>query len=147
MTVGVTWDVQLAAEWGRAMGKEFYDKGANVQLGPGVCLARVPKNGRNFEYISGADPYLGYAMVNPVISGIQSQNVIANVKHFAMNNQETNRNSMSSNVDERTRFEMYYPPFEGAVEADVGSAVSAAESQTKHAAGSLGVRHSHQRRV
>jgi hypothetical protein len=48
------------------MGKEFYDKGANVQLGPGLCLARVPRNGRNFEYLSGEDPYLGYgARVHP----------------------------------------------------------------------------------
>ena len=47
--------------------------GANVQLGPGVCLARVPVNGRNFEYISGEDPFLGYTMVQPVVQGIQSQ--------------------------------------------------------------------------
>lgn len=87
MTVGVTWDVDLARRWGEAMGKEFYDKGANVQLGPGLCLARVPKCGRNFEYISGADPFLGYTMVQPVVKGIQSQNVIANAKHYALNNQ------------------------------------------------------------
>lgn len=49
LTVGATFDVELAGQWGQAMGKEFYDKGANVQLGPGVCLARVPVNGRNFE--------------------------------------------------------------------------------------------------
>ena len=59
-----------------------------MQLGPGVCLARVPVNGRNFEYISGEDPYLGYTMVQPVVRGIQSQGVIANAKHFVMNNRE-----------------------------------------------------------
>ena len=59
--------------WGTAMGKEFYGKGANVQLGPGVCIARVPRNGRNFEYLSGEDPFLGYTLVQPVIKGIQSQ--------------------------------------------------------------------------
>ena len=55
------------------MGKEFYDKGANVQLGPGLCLARVPRNGRNFEYVSGEDPYLGFRMVQPLVHGIQNQ--------------------------------------------------------------------------
>jgi beta-glucosidase-like glycosyl hydrolase len=69
------------------MGKEFHAKGANVQLGPGLCLARVPRNGRNFEYLSGEDPYLGYTLVQPVINGIQSQKVVANAKHYAMNNQ------------------------------------------------------------
>ena len=69
------------------MGEEFFAKGSNVQLGPGVCVARVPRNGRNFEYLSGEDPMLGATMVVPVVTGIQSQKVIANVKHFVNNNQ------------------------------------------------------------
>ena len=121
LTIGATFDVAAASLWGTTMGQEFFDKGANVQLGPGMCLARIPRNGRNFEYIAGEDPYLGYIMVNPVIKGIQSKKVVANAKHWVMNNQETNRQSVSENVDERTRFEMYYEPFRGAVEADVGS--------------------------
>ena len=60
-------------------------------------------------------------MVQPLVKGIQSKGVIANAKHFVMNNQETNRGGMTAAVDERTRFEMYYPPFEGASEAGVGS--------------------------
>lgn len=92
-----------------------------VQLGPGLCIARVPRNGRNFEYLSGEDPFLGYTLVKPVISGIQSQKVVANAKHWVMNNEETNRHGVSAEVDERTRFEMYYPPFRGAIEAGVGS--------------------------
>ena len=103
------------------MGAEFRGKGANVQLGPGLCLARLPQNGRNFEYMSGEDPHLGYAMVQPAVEGIQSQGVIANAKHFINNNQETNRTTVSAEVDERTRFEIYYPPFEGAIAAEVGS--------------------------
>ena len=79
-------------------------------LGPGLCLARVPTGGRNFEYASGEDPYLGAVMAGPIVSGIQSQGVIANAKHYVNNNQETNRNSVLEIVDERTRFEMYYPP-------------------------------------
>ena len=54
--MAATWDVAAMKEWGIGMGKEFYAKGANVQLGPGLCLARVPRNGRNFEYLSGEDP-------------------------------------------------------------------------------------------
>ena len=49
MTVGMTWDKDLALAWGTAMGAEFFGKGSNVQLGPGLCVARVPRNGRNFE--------------------------------------------------------------------------------------------------
>jgi beta-glucosidase len=121
LTMAATWDVEAMSEWGIGMGKEFYAKGANVQLGPGLCLARVPRNGRNFEYLSGEDPFLGYTLVQPVITGIQSQKVVANAKHYAFNNQETNRGSVSEEVDERTRFEMYYPAFAGAINAGVGS--------------------------
>lgn len=121
MTVSAAFDDTLARRYGEVMGDEFYRKGSNVQLGPGVCLARVPTNGRNFEYLSGEDPYLGYRLAPNVITGIQSQGVIANVKHFVDNNQETDRGSFTANVDERTQFEMYYPPFKGAIDAGVGS--------------------------
>ena len=121
LSMAASWDVAAMGEWGTGMGKEFYAKGANVQLGPGLCLARVPRNGRNFEYLSGEDPFLGYTLVQPVIKGIQSQKVVANAKHYINNNQETNRGAVSEEVDERTRFEMYYPAFAGAVEAGVGS--------------------------
>lgn len=121
LTVAASFDVAMAGLWGAGMGKEFFDKGANVQLGPALCVARIPVNGRNFEYLSGEDPFLGYTMVQPVIRGIQGNGVVANAKHWVNNNQETNRQSVSENVDERTRFELYYPPFEGAIAAEVGS--------------------------
>ena len=121
MTVGATWDVELASAWGKAMGEEFYFKGSNVQLGPGLCVARVPRNGRNFEYLSGEDPFLGEIMAKPLIESIQSNGVIANAKHWVNNNQETNRRGDTAAVDERTRFEMYYPPFAGAIAGNVGS--------------------------
>ena len=121
LTMAASWDVEAMHEWGVGMGKEFFAKGSNVQLGPGLCVARVPRNGRNFEYLSGEDPYLGYHLVQPVIRGIQSQTVIANAKHWVLNNQETNRNAVYEIADERTRFELYYPPFKGAIEAEVGS--------------------------
>ena len=73
LTVAATWNTSALLLWGTSMGEEFVGKGANVQLGPGVCVARVPVNGRNFEYVSGEDPFLGYTLVQPLIRGIQSQ--------------------------------------------------------------------------
>ena len=80
LAIAATFDREASHFWGRAMGHEFYLKGANVQLGPGMCLARVPLAGRNFEYISGEDPYLGRTLVQPAVKGIQSQGVVANAK-------------------------------------------------------------------
>lgn len=69
------------------MGYEFVSKGANVQLGPGMNLARVPTGGRNFEYMSGEDPVLGAAMVGPTVRGIQSNGIIATAKHYILSTQ------------------------------------------------------------
>ncbi|KAJ9448668.1 putative beta-glucosidase L [Diplonema papillatum] len=121
LTMAATWDEEMLSLWGTMMGEEFYGKGANVQLGPGLCIARIPQNGRNFEYLSGEDPHLGYTLVQPAIKGIQSQKVVANAKHYVNNNQETDRTTISEMVDERTENEIYYAPFEGAVAAGVGS--------------------------
>ncbi len=121
LSVAASWSRDTMFQWGQAMGQEFREHGANVQLGPGVCVARVPTNGRNFEYLSGEDPYLGFTLAQPAIAGIQSAGVIANAKHFIANNQETNRNGVSEDVDERTLFEIYLPPFEGAIKAGLGS--------------------------
>ncbi len=127
LSVAASWSEETMFAWGKGMGEEFFAKGSNVQLGPGVCVARVPVNGRNFEYLSGEDPFLGYTLVQPTVKGIQGEGVIANAKHYVNNNQETNRGAVSENVDERTRFEMYYPPFEGAVKAGLGSIMCSCE--------------------
>ena len=87
LAMGSTFDVELSNKFGIALGEEFFDKGSNVLLGPGLNLARVPLNGRNFEYLSGGDPYLGKSLVGPLIKGIQSKNVIATAKHWVLNNQ------------------------------------------------------------
>jgi beta-glucosidase len=79
------------------------------------------KRARCCRYLSGEDPILGYILSQPAIKGIQSEGVIANAKHYIMNDQETNRGSVSEMVDERTRYQMYLPPFAGALDADVGS--------------------------
>ncbi len=116
ITIAASFDPSVAATWGESMGSEFYGLGANVQLGPGLCVARIPTGGRNFEYLSGEDPYLGSVLAGPVIVGIQSQGVIANAKHYVDNNQETERFGITEVVDERTQWEVYYPPFQAAVD-------------------------------
>lgn len=113
------WSEDYARKFGEAMGEEFKAKGANCLLGPAVEIHRVPRNGRNVEYISGESPYLGAKLVKPYIRGVQSKRVLASVKHFIANHQETCRRDANSIVDARTRYEMYYPPFEAAIEADV----------------------------
>ena len=117
--IAATWDVAAVTEWASNMADEFVGKGADILLGPAVCVARVPQNGRNFEYISGEDPTLGATLVAPIIQAIQKKGVMANLKHFILNNQETDRTTSSSDVDERTLREIYAPPFESAVDAGV----------------------------
>jgi beta-glucosidase len=116
-----TWDPALQTEYGRTLGWEAWQKGVNVQLAPGVNIARVPMNGRNFEYM-GEDPYLSGQGAAAEIRGIQQNPVIATVKHYALNNQETDRMTVSSDVSERTLHEIYLPAFEAAVkEGHVGA--------------------------
>jgi beta-glucosidase len=118
-----TWDVDLIKHWGTLMGEEFFLKGVNVALSPGANFARYPGNGRLFEYIASEDPFLGQSLVQPLVSGIQSQNVIATVKHFINNNQDYHRYDIDEVLDERTMMELYMPTFLGAVEAGVGAAM------------------------
>jgi beta-glucosidase len=116
-----TWDPVLEHSFGVAMGQEAYDKGINVMLGPGMNIARIATNGRNFEYF-GEDPFLAGKMVASAIRGIQSNPVLAQAKHYAANNQETQRNTISSEIDDRTMREIYLPAFESAVkQGHVGS--------------------------
>jgi len=114
VALAATWDRQFARELGDSLGKDARARGVNFLLGPGVNIARSPVNGRNFEYLS-EDPYLNGAIVVPYIEGVQSQGVIATVKHYALNNEEYNRHNVSVDVDERTMREIYLPAFEAAV--------------------------------
>jgi beta-glucosidase len=109
-----SWDPALQFQFGQALGWEAWHKGINVQLAPGVEIDRVPLNGRNYEYM-GEDPYLSGQGGAAEVRGIQSNPVIATVKHFIANSQETNRMTDSSDVDERTLEEIYAPPYEAAV--------------------------------
>ena len=80
LSAASSWSPETMRQWGAAMGQEFWRKGSNVQLGPGLCVARVPVNGRAFEYLSGEDPYLGQTLAKATVEGIQSQHVMANAK-------------------------------------------------------------------
>jgi beta-glucosidase len=118
LTVAHSWDADLFYTYSRAMGREQRAKGSHVMLGPMVNLARVPQGGRNFESL-GEDPHLASVMAQSSVQGIQSAGVMANVKHFICNNQETDRTSVSSNVDATTLYELYLQPFKAAVDAGV----------------------------
>ena len=112
--LAASWDRELARRIGESLGRDARARSVHFLLGPGVNIARSPLNGRNFEYLS-EDPFLNAALVVPYIEGVQSQGVIATVKHYALNNQEYNRHNTSVEVDERTMREIYLPSFEAAV--------------------------------
>jgi beta-glucosidase len=112
--LGSSWDPQLARRVGEALGREARALGVAVVLGPGINLKRSPLCGRNFEYFS-EDPLLSGVLGAAMIEGIQSQGVGASLKHYAVNNQETDRLRVSAEVDERTLRELYLAGFEHAV--------------------------------
>jgi len=125
IAMAATWDPALVEDMASALAREFRGKGRNLVLGPCVNIHRVPHGGRNFESF-GEDPWLASRITVAYIRGVQSQGAAACVKHFACNNQEWERGTISSEVDERTLREIYLPAFEAAVrEADVLSLMSA----------------------
>ncbi len=109
-----TWDVDLLHKMGEALAEECLALNVDVLLGPGVNMKRSPLGGRNFEYFS-EDPYLAGELAASLINGIQGKGVGTSLKHFAVNNQEFQRFSISAEVDERTLNEIYLPAFETAV--------------------------------
>ncbi|GIF12123.1 glycoside hydrolase family 3 C-terminal domain-containing protein [Actinoplanes teichomyceticus] len=109
-----TWDPQLLRRLGEALGDECRAMDVAVLLGPGVNLKRSPLGGRNFEYLS-EDPLLTGVLATEWVRGLQSRGVGASLKHFAVNNQETDRMRISADVDERTLREMYLRAFQRVV--------------------------------
>src|SRR3989304_635416 len=109
-----TWDVALLHQMGQALAEECIALKVDVLLGPGANMKRTPLGGRNFEYFS-EDPYLAGEMAASLINGVQGRGVGTSLKHFAANNQETQRFSISVEVDERTLRETYLAAFEKAV--------------------------------
>ena len=109
-----SFDTDMLEKMGEALGEACQHEKLSVLLGPAVNIKRSPLCGRNFEYFS-EDPYLTGKMATALIKGIQSKNVGTSIKHFALNNQEHRRMSSSSDCDERTIREIYFPAFEMAV--------------------------------
>jgi beta-glucosidase len=109
-----SFDAPLAQQFGQAIGRDARARGVHIWLGPGTNLSRIPQNGRDFEYV-GEDPCLAGNTTANIIQGVQSQGVVATVKHFALNNHENDRMQDSSDADERTMRELYLRSFEWAV--------------------------------
>ena len=124
VAAAASWNPSLVREMGVALGQDSRARGVHILLGPGVNICRSPLCGRNFEYF-GEDPFLAAETAVAYIEGVQSQGVMATVKHFALNNQEYDRHHVNSVADERTINEIYFPAFRAAVErAHVGSVMT-----------------------
>jgi beta-glucosidase len=115
LALAATWNRKRALLCGRQMGRDGRARAFYVDLGPGVDPYRTPLGGRNFEYNTGEDPFLGGELVAPLISAMQEQGIWADVKHYACNEQEYRRENINILVDERPLREIYLPPFEAAV--------------------------------
>jgi len=112
--LAATWSPELAYACGNGIGQEARLRGKDVMLGPAINIQRLPVGGRTYEYLS-EDPILSAALAAGYVSGMQDAGTAACIKHFAVNNQETNRGSVDAQIDERTLREIYLKPFEAAV--------------------------------
>lgn len=128
--LAATWNKDMSHLYGQVIGQEARYRNKNILLGPGVNIYRTPLNGRNFEYM-GEDPYLTSKMVVPYIKGVQENGVAACVKHYALNNQETDRHTVNINVDDRTLYEIYLPAFKAAVQEGDAWAIMGAYNKYK----------------
>lgn len=126
--VASSFDVELASELGKVLGEECQATGLAMLLGPGLNIKRSPLCGRNFEYYS-EDPVLAGQMGSALVNGLQSTGAGSCIKHFAANNQETDRMVSNSVVDERTLHEIYLAPFETVVKQAKPRAVMCAYNQ------------------
>ena len=125
IALAASWDPDAARTFGHVAAREVADRGEHLLEAPGMNIARVPRNGRNFEYY-GEDPWLASRLAAAEIQGIQGEGVIAEAKHYAANNQETNRKTIDETIDERTLREIYLPAFEASVtEGEAGAIMCA----------------------
>ncbi len=116
-----SWDLNAAYAYGALIGRELRAQGYNMTLGGGVNLTREPRNGRTFEYL-GEDPVLAGKMVASLMKGLQSQHVIGDIKHYALNDQESGRNAVNVNIDQRAARESDLLAFEIALgETDIAA--------------------------
>lgn len=112
--LAATWNRELSRRYGHSLSEEFAFRGKDILLGPGVNIARTPMNGRAFEYM-GEDPVLAGEMAVPYIQAAQQNGVACCLKHYVLNDQETDRFGVNVNVSERALREIYLKPFETAV--------------------------------
>ena len=131
VALAASFDPALAERYGRVLGREGLARNQQILLSPMVNLVRVPQAGRNFETF-GEDPLLSSRLVAAEIAGIQQAGMMATVKHFAVNNQESKRLTMDVVVDERTLHELYLPAFEAAVKAGVAAVMCAYNQVNGH---------------
>jgi len=116
-----SWDLEAGYEYGALIGRELRAQGYNMSLGGGVNLTREPRNGRTFEYL-GEDPVLAGKMVASVMKGLQAQHVIGDIKHYALNDQESGRNAVNITIDKRAARESDLLAFEiGLQETDIAA--------------------------
>ena len=128
MALAASWDPDLAERVGASMGNDARARGVHIVLAPGVNLSRTPLCGRNAEYF-GEDPLLAGKMACGIIRGLKSRDVMGCIKHFAANNQESARMVFSSEVDERTLRELYFPAFRMAIQMGKVDTVMSAYSK------------------
>ena len=120
--LAATWNDSLALQYGTSLGRDSRARGVNILLGPAVNIYRAAMCGRNFEYM-GEDPCLAARTAVGYIRGVQSQGVMATVKHFTANNSDYDRDNISNDIDERTLNEIYFPAFKAAVQQGEVAAV------------------------
>src|SRR5664279_1039276 len=113
--LAATWNPSLANRYGTAMGEEARARNKDIILAPAFNITRTPLCGRTFEYYS-EDPFLNARLAVAAVKGIQSQNVAACIKHFALNNQETDRDKVNVEVSERALREIFLPAFKASVQ-------------------------------
>jgi beta-glucosidase len=116
------WDPQAAFEYGALIGRELREEGYSMSLGGGVNLTREPRNGRTFEY-QGEDPLLAGTLAGNLAKGVQSEHVIGDLKHYAVNDQESGRNAVNANIDKRSMRESDLLAFEIALKISDAGAV------------------------
>ncbi|OOG63698.1 glycoside hydrolase family 3 C-terminal domain-containing protein [Flavobacterium sp. A45] len=112
--LAATWNTEMAYTFGNSVGQELRARDKDMLLSPAINIVRTPLGGRTYEYLT-EDPFLNKKMAVPMVVGLQDNDVMACVKHFAANNQETNRDFVDVQIDERTLREIYLPAFESAV--------------------------------
>ncbi len=121
LAAAASWDLDAAHEYGALIGRELRAQGYNMTLGGGVNLTREPRNGRTFEYL-GEDPVLAGKLVASVMKGLQGEHVIGDIKHYALNDQESGRNAVNVNIDKRAARESDLLAFEiGLQDSDIAA--------------------------